>query len=156
VFKRAQHLFGRTLEHPSASGAEQGVAAEKEWSRILAERLQKKGDVTPRMAGDFQDLRHWAVRPDRHAVRLRHGPVESGDGLGGGSEHLRRVRRNELRDASGMVTVVVRDQNGSQLQAASREDIEDGLGVTRVNDCSLTADRIVQEPDIVVVESSDR
>lgn len=146
--ERSEHLLRRAFENAPASAGKQRIAAEQ---RPFA----KIGDMSDRMARHFQ-----------YAETLRR---QAGDGndiaFGNRMIHLRdiffcgpidrsRMARKQRVDAADMVVMMVRDQNGRQLQAVFAQKPFHRRRFAGIDNDGLPG--AVRNPDVVILKRGKR
>ncbi len=134
------HLHGRALEQAAAPGAEQRVAAEQGAVAVV-------GDVSEGVPGH----RHH----DR--VSVVEGPGGAGHALASRPEDLGTVPLHQRRDPANVVRMMMRDEDGSQLEPLAVQGFLDRAGIARIHDHRCRRlERSADQPEVVVRESPHR
>lgn len=148
--ERGEHLLRRSFEEPSATCAEQGIAAEES-------SVAHIGDVTRRMAGHVEHPELKTEAGQRHAVsggQARHVDRHS---LATRTKHHGAGRGDEFRDAADVIRVMMRRENRFEPESCIGERREHGCGVARIDhgDCARIA-CAADHPDVIVLKGRDR
>jgi len=147
--QRFLHLRRGALEQPSATCAEQRVAAEHR--AVVSETWAIIGDVAAGMSGHGDDVEVEGEFGQFDAFAAGERVAHAGDVLQRRAEYGNGKAGEKFRQAADVVAVMMGDENGAEAVAALRKVIEHGRGIAGVDHRDTAP--AAQQPDVVVVES---
>ena len=146
--QRVVHLRGAAFEETAAAGGEQGVATEQHGR---TPGFAVIGDVAQGMPRNMQHAPGSAE--DLQRVAFADGQVAGRDVFLSRADHPRSAVLLETRHAADMVVVMVGDQDVGQAPVGvRRQPAEHRLGGAGVHHGALACRRVLQQPDVVVIE----
>jgi hypothetical protein len=147
TFKGIQHLLGRTFEQAAAADAEECVSTKQQVFTV-------ESNVAAGMSGHADDVELALRRGDLDAVS-----IDDAMGCQADAWIVRSMNRDvrmhvQASHPADVIRVMMRQQNGTQLQMLAAQFIEHGFSLTRIDDKSV-AKIVVQHPYVVVAERGD-
>lgn len=148
--KRGVHLWGRTLEQPTASERHQTICGEHR-----ADRGDVKCDMSEGMAGDVENM--GLATKHIESVAIVHTDIERGQAMRirSGANDLGCRALGERVQPLNVIGVVVREQNGFQRPTLACKRRIDRRGFGDIHENSLARIGIGNQIGVVVLKACD-
>ena len=140
------HLLGRALENPSAAAREKGVPDQHEIRAAI-------GEVAGGVARDVDHLEVQIEIWKGYEITALDRVVDRWDVLSSGAEDRNPACSEKLVDTADVVSVVMGEENCSELQLSFLENLDDERGLSGVHNHRRWGRRVGDEPDVVVGKS---
>lgn len=143
----ALHRFRRALEHAPAAAGEKRIAGKQH-------AVAQIGDMVKGVSGHCEHFQ-------RNAKTIRRNPVTRPERMRQVWDVAvrrsvdREVIRQQPLNTGHVITVMMSDQNGSQVQVMALECLRDRCGVAGIDDDRPRGLRLMDEPSIIIAEDGD-
>jgi len=121
------HLFGRALKNSSTPASKQGIADQREPRSTI-------GDVAAGMARNIKDLEIESEVWKSNNLAAFDWVIDRRDALASWTENRYLAQTEKLIHSADVVTVVVGEKDCCELQPPFLENLDDGRGLTRIDD----------------------
>ena len=148
--QRGEHLLRRTFEQAAAAGAEQGVAAEQRPMAV-------EGNMTGGVTRHAEDCEFEAERRQPRTIAVRQRNASHGQAFVAWPKHGGAGLRDQAGSATDVIGMVMRREDGVQLQVFCREAPQYRDSVARIDDGNrIGITCAADQPDVIVLEGGDR